>query len=178
MFLYVFHQQRKNGGSQNEQLPKVESLSLRIKSIDIQYLSFLPPNSTVVVLRSSLICEVKEWTSTILKPPWVSDMVLPIQWNEPYPFLNVISKVSIRILVMYYCVTNYPQTKWHKTAVNIYYVKQLRLKNPGVAGEWFWLKVLDEVVVKMSAWPQASEGSIRAGECAFKMLYSHVWASW
>ena len=79
MFLYVFHQQRKNGGSQNEQLPKVESLRVRIKNVDIQYLSFLPTNPTVVALRSSLICEVKEWTSTILKPLWVSDMVLPIQ---------------------------------------------------------------------------------------------------
>ena len=53
----------------------------------------------------------------------------------------------------------------------------MRLRNPGVAWEWFWLKVLDEVVVKMSAWPQSSEGFTRAGECAFKMLYLHVWAS-
>ena len=29
----------------------------------------------------------------------------------------------------------------------------------------------------MSAWPQSSEGFTRAGECAFKMLYLHVWAS-
>ena len=36
---------------------------------------------------------------------------------------------------------------------------------------------MDEVVVKMSAWPQSSEGFTRAGECAFKMLYLHVWAS-